>query len=583
MAKSIREFHYVGHGHRADTVAKYIYEFATVAATTNLAREAVLVFVAPQRTGNNRSCATLGVTNVRTDRRADRSLHAGNGCCVMLTKSIGAFARCMHPSPARMFACSSVTVFVMLMAACSFAPEYTRPALPVEKEYPADAPAGVGTRVSAQVAWRDYFVDPNLQAMIAQALEHNRDLREAALRVLEARAFYQIRRADQFPTVDANADALHFRVPSDVSANGNSRNETVYDVGGSVATWEIDFWGRVRNLKGAALEQFLATDAGRRAVTVSLVAQVADGYLALREFDERLGLARETIRTREESFRIFQRRFEVGTTTRLDVAQVETLLTQAQTLNAQLEQARATQAHALMLLVGSEPAGLANRANLDDAAVISDLRVGLPSELLEHRPDIVAAEHRLKAANANIGAARAAFFPNVTLTGFYGTASDEFDSLFDSSTRAWIFWPHLVLPIFDAGRRRASVDLAEVRRDAAVADYERTIQTAFRDVADALSAEHWLAEQVTIQRRALAAQQERARLAAMRYDRGSATFLEVLDAQRDLLSAEQLLVQFRRALLSSRVALYAALGGGSQQYGEPPPPNAHYAAQSGAR
>ena len=488
----------------------------------------------------------------------------------------------MRLSPARMFACSSVTVFVMLMAACSFAPEFTRPALPVENAYPADAPAGANARIGARRLAR-LLRRPDLQALIAQALEHNRDLREAALRVLEARAFYQIRRADQFPTVDANADALRFRVPSDVSANGNSRNETVYDVGGSVATWEVDFWGRVRNLKGAALEQFLATDAGRRAVTVSLVAQVADGYLALREFDERLGLTRETIRTREESFRIFQRRFEVGTTTRLDVAQVETLLTQAQTLNAQLEQARATQAHALMLLVGSEPAGLANRANLDDAAVISDLRVGLPSELLENRPDIVAAEHRLKAANANIGARARRSFPTSPSPAFTAPramsstvcsirararGSSGRTSCCRSSTPA---------------RRRASVDLAEVRRDAAVADYERTIQTAFRDVADALSAEHWLAEQVTIQRRALAAQQERARLAAMRYDRGSATFLEVLDAQRDLLSAEQLLVQFRRALLSSRVALYAALGGGSQQYGEPPPPNAHYAAQSGAR
>jgi multidrug efflux system outer membrane protein len=470
-----------------------------------------------------------------------------------------------------------------LTAGCALAPEYTRPALPVAEEYPADAPIATAqkadAKAAAEIAWRDYFADPQLQAMVAQSLEHNRDLRLAVLRVLEARALYQIRRSDQFPSLDANAGAFRWRTPDNLSATGIGSTQSIYNVGGSVATWELDFWGRVRNLKATALERFLATDAARRAVTVSLVALVADGYLSLRELDERIVIARETIKTREESFRIFQRRYQVGTTTQLDVAQVETLLTQAQALGAELEQARATQAHALTLLVGTQPTGLSDRANLNDAALMHDLRAGLPSELLQNRPDIVAAEHRLKAAHANIGAARAAFFPNISLTGFYGTASDELDSLFESGSNAWVFWPRLVLPIFDGGRRRANLDLAEVRRDAAVADYELTVQAAFRDVADALSAQHWLAEQVAIQRRALVAQQERARLAGMRYDRGSATYLEVLDAQRDLLSTEQRLVQLRRALLTSRVSLYAALGGGSQYYGDPPPSNSRYEAQ----
>jgi outer membrane protein, multidrug efflux system len=479
----------------------------------------------------------------------------------------------------------------MLAAGCSFAPEFTRPALPIANEYPPDAPMPPGTKpdapTAAEVAWRDYFADPQLQARIAQALDNNRDLRVAVLRVQEARAFYQIRRADQFPTLDANAATLRLRIPDNLNVGipgnlgvtGTGSTESLYVVGASIARWELDFWGRVRNLKEAALEQFLASDASRRAVTVSLVAQVADGYFTLRELDERIRIARDTIRTREESLRIFKRRFEVGTTTRLDVAQVETLLTQAQTLGAQLEQARAAQAHALTLLVGTQPAGLEERANLNDTELMHELRVGLPSELLQERPDILAAENRLRAANANIGAARAAFFPSITLTGFYGSASTELGNLFESGTKAWLFWPQLVLPIFDAGRRQANLDFAEVRRDVAVADYERTIQTAFRDVSDALSAQRWLAEQVAIQRRALAAQQERARLAQMRYDRGSATFLEVLDAQRDLLTAEQQLVQVRRALLSSRVALYAALGGGSRHYGEPPAPSSRYEAQ----
>jgi len=487
---------------------------------------------------------------------------------------------------AKKLASGVAAALMALTTGCNFAPEYTRPDQPVANKYPADAPAPApaktDARTAADIAWRDFFTDPQLQTVIEQALEHNRDLRIAVLRVLEARAAFQIRRADQFPTLGANAGAFRVDIPDSLSPTGSSRIASIYDVGASVAAWELDFWGRVSNLKGAALEQFLATDAGRRAVTVSLVAQVANGYLSLRELDERIVIARETIRTREESFRIFTRRFQVGTTTRLDVAQVETLLTQAQALGAQLEQARAAQAHALTMLVGTQPARLSERSNLNDNALLPDLPVGLPSDLLQQRPDIVAAEHRLKSAHANIGAARAAFFPNITLTGFFGSASAELNGLFEGGSTTWVFMPQLVLPIFDGGRREANLDLAQVRRDAAVADYERTIQGAFREVADALSAQHWLAQQLAIQRRALAAQQERARLAQMRYDRGTATYLEVLDAQRDLLSTEQSVVQLRRALMSSRVSLYAALGGGSQHYGEAPESTARYEAKRGA-
>ncbi|HET6472547.1 MAG TPA: efflux transporter outer membrane subunit [Pseudomonadales bacterium] len=479
-------------------------------------------------------------------------------------------------------ACAGIVALAGSLSGCSLAPPYTAPPLPVENAYPPDAPATSGTRGAADLAWRDYFASAALQAMIADALEYNRDLRVAVLRVLDARAYYQIRRADQFPTVDATGAEFGFRVPSDFSVTGNARDENVYAVGG-VATWEIDFWGRVRSLKGAALDAFLGTDAARRAATVSLVAEVANAYLSLRELDERSALARETVKTREESLRIFTRRFEVGTTTRLDVAQVETLLTEAQTIGAQLEQARAAQAHALALLLGTAEPSIADRANLEDTTIVEDLHVGLPSDLLVQRPDVIAAEYRLKAANANIGAARAAFFPNVTLTGFGGTASDALSGLFDSGSRAWLYMPQLTLPIFDTGRRRANLDLAEVRRDAAVADYERTVQSAFRDVADALSARYWLTEQVAIQRRALAAQQQRARLAQLRYDAGSASYLEVLDAQRDLLGTAQSLVRYRRELLSSRVALYAALGGGSLTYGESPPPNSRYSADTVTR
>lgn len=462
---------------------------------------------------------------------------------------------------------------IMAVTGCSLAPRYETPPLPVATAYPADTQmqpnATTEGRIAADTAWRDYFVDPHLRALIARALDNSRDLKIAVLRVAEARAAYGIQRADQLPTIAATANGSRARVPGDLNMSGQSIVSSQYQVGAGLATWELDFWGRVRNLKDAALENYLATDEARRAITLSLIAQVADSYLALRELDERIELARQTIASREESLRIFKRRFEVGAIAKMDLVQVEVLLQQAQTLAAQLEQGRAVQAHALTLLVGSPLPPLPENTGFSDNAVARELRAGLPSDLLLQRPDIVAAEHQLRAAHANIGAARAAFFPRITLTGSAGTASAGLNGLFDSGSRAWNFLPSLSLPIFDAGRNRANLDLAEVRRDLAVTNYEKTVQAAFRDVSDALSARHWLTEQVRIAQATLAAQTERARLSQLRYDNGSSPYFEVLDAQRDLLTAEQQLVQTRRALLSSRVSLYAALGGGSQEFAAP--------------
>ncbi len=429
--------------------------------------------------------------------------------------------------------------------------------------YPVDAisiPTDHGTEAAA-MGWRDYFSDPRLCALIAQALDNNRDLRAAVLHVAEARAAYRIQRSVQWPNIGADAIGIRTLVPAG-TLSSESLLLSEYEVGLSELSWEIDFWGRVRSLKNAALENYLATDAARRAATVSLVAQVANSYLTLRELDERLMLARKTVASREESFRIFTRRVQVGSTSQLDLTQVETLLTQAQGLSVQLEQERAAQAHALTLLVGA-PVDWVAQSGFDDQSMLTELAAGVPSDLLQNRPDIVAAEHQLEASHANIGAARAAFFPRVTLTGAFGTASPALSGLFGAGSRSWTFLPSISLPIFDAGRNRANLDLAKVRSDLAVANYERTIQSAFRDVADALSARRWLSDQVRIQSTALAAQTRRAHLAKLRYDNGAAAFLEVLDAQRDLLSVEQQLVQTRRALLSSRVSLYAALGGGS--------------------
>jgi len=471
--------------------------------------------------------------------------------------------RCPLPVKTALRIAPAMLALLMAAGCVSMAPPYSRPALPVPAAY--DAPAARPAELSAShIPWRTYFSDPVLQGLIDTALANNRDLRTALARVQEARALYGIQRADQFPTVGVQADGTRARVPGDLNLTGQPQVSSQYQVGLGLASWELDFWGRVRSLKDAALQNYLATDAAAQAATLSLITQVADSYLTLRELDERLELTRETIASRAESLRIFRRRFEVGAISKLDLTQVETLWQQARALGADLERIRAEQAHALALLVGA-PLSLPVQAEpLDDTAVMRELPAGLPSDLLVNRPDIVAAEHQLQAANANIGAARAAFLPSITLTGAFGTASAELDGLFSGASRAWNFAPSISLPIFDAGRRQSALDLSEARRDQAVAGYEKTIQAAFRDVSDALSARHWLAEQVEVLRATVAAQTERARLAQLRYDHGASPYLEVLDAQRDLLAAQQTLVQTRRALLSSRVGLYAALGGGTQ-------------------
>ena len=470
------------------------------------------------------------------------------------------------PATARRAACALAAATLVLTGCASMAPPFETPALPVPAHY-ATPGTDTGTP-AATTGWRDYFTDPRLQALIAQALANNRDLRVTALRVQEARAAYGIQRADLLPTLGAQAGMDRSRVPADLNLTRQPLLGSQYQAGVGLASWEIDFWGRVRSLNDAALQNYLASDAARRAVTLGLIAQVAQSELALRELEERLLLAHQAIASRKESLRIFQRRVDVGSASRLNLTQVQTLLSQAEALGAQLEQARALQANALALLVGA-PVGPTPATVRLDTLQMPPLRAGLPSDLLVQRPDIMAAEHQLKAAQAQIGAARAAFFPRVALTGSLGTASAELGGLFDSGSQAWTFSPTISVPLFNGGRLRNNLNLTEVRRDIAVANYEKTVQGAFRDVSDALVARQSLAGQLAIAQNARAAQSERARLSQLRYDHGAAAFLEVLDAQRDLLVADQQVVQLRRALLSSQVSLYAALGGGA--LAEPPP------------
>lgn len=466
-------------------------------------------------------------------------------------------------------AMATVLATPLLGGCLSMAPAYDRPAAPVADVWTPDVstlPATAATQPASTLDWHQYFADPQLRGLIATALANNRSLRIALARVEQARAVYGIQRADLFPSLGIGASQTRQRVPGDLSLTGNPYISNQYQVGLGLSTWELDFWGRIRSLKDAALDEYLASDASRRALTLSVISQVAQTWLSLREFDERIALAQQTVDSRAESLRIFTRREQVGSTSKLDLTEVTTLWQQARALVAQLQQQRATQAHALQVLVGA-PIDVSAQTldhTVGDARLMRDLEPGLPSSLLEDRPDIIAAEYQLRAAHANIGAARAAFFPQITLTGSVGTASSALDGLFKAGSGAWAFTPSISLPIFQGGRLVNNLDLAEAQRVESVANYEKTIQDAFRDVADALSARRWLADQVVILQATQDAQAERARLAKLRYDHGAAAFLEVLDAQRDLLVIEQQTVQTRRALLSARVALYTALGGGSR-------------------
>ncbi|WP_236616810.1 MULTISPECIES: efflux transporter outer membrane subunit [Sphingobium] len=446
-----------------------------------------------------------------------------------------------------------------LVAACSFAPNHVRPPSPVPNQFPGETDASESI---ATVGWRDLFRQPELARLIEEALANNRDVRIAATRVAEARAAWRIEGASLYPQLDAVGTGTRGRTLFNLPVTGATPVDVRQISAQLSASWEIDFWGRLRNLRDAARWQYLATEEARRAVATGLVAQVANGYLLEREYEERAALARKSIETREGSLRIMRRRYEVGSGSKLDMTQVQTLLAQARMTLQALEQDRDVNRNALALLVG-RPVDIAP-GTLSLTQVPEDLAVptGLPSELLANRPDIVAAEHRLRAADANIGAARAAFFPNISLTGAYGTMSDQLDGLFSGGSEAWSFTPTISLPLFNAGRMKGNLDVARARQERAIAEYEQVIQGAFRDVSDALVRRRQLRLQIGTTRELLEAQRERARLAQLRFDNGRSAYLEVLDAQRDLFDAEQALVQLRRAELASLVALYAALGGG---------------------
>lgn len=449
-----------------------------------------------------------------------------------------------------------VLLLATLTGCSSLIPRYERPVPPVPPAYPTEtAPAAAAGEAAADVEWQRFFADPRLRRLIDQALLANRDLRLAVLNIEQARALYQIRRADEFPTVGAGATVARQPAFGGVA--------TTYAVGLAITGYELDLFGRVHDLGEAALAQYFATAETRKAVQISLVAAVANTYLALLADDDLLRVTRQTLVTREEGARLTKLRFDNGASSELDYRQAESLLEGARVALAQSLRQRALDENALQVLVGQAvPIDLPPALPLDQGQIPADVPAGLPSDLLERRPDVRAAEQQLLGAYANIGAARAAFFPRISLTANLGSASSELSGLFKSGSFAFTGTAQLLQPLFDAGRNRANLDVARVNREIAVAQYERAIQTAFREVSDALAGRATLGEQLRAQAAQTNALAITYRLADLRYRAGAASYLDTLDAQRSLFTAQQALVQTQALQLQNLVTLYRVLGGG---------------------
>jgi outer membrane protein, multidrug efflux system len=452
-------------------------------------------------------------------------------------------------------------------AGCTLAPKYGRPPAPVPAEWPTgSAYARAGTATNAPEApdlrWREFFADEKLQQLIETALTNNRDLRLAALNVERARALYGIQRAELLPTVDAVASGSGQRVPGDLSPTGQAVTQNQYSVNLGIFAWEIDFFGRLRSLKDRALEEYLATEQARRSAQILLVSSVANAYLALAADRESLALAETTLTSQQGSYDFIKHRVDRGVASEVDLYRAQTQVDSARRDIARFTQVVAQDENALSLLLGNPvPSGLLP-ADLTSVAPPQGIAPSVSSEVLLRRPDVLQAEYLLRAANADIGAARATFFPRISLTAAVGTASSELSGLFQSGSGTWSYAPQVAMPIFDA-RTWSAYRVSKVQKEIAVTGYERAIQSAFREVADALAVSGTVDRQVAAQQSLVNAVAETYRLSNARYDKGIDSYLSVLDAQRSLYAAQQGLVSLHLAKLANQVTLYAVLGGGS--------------------
>jgi multidrug efflux system outer membrane protein len=478
-------------------------------------------------------------------------------------------------------ACSSTyflaAAVATLLGACTLEPHYNRPPPPV----PALQGGTAGDTAAADIGWREFFPDPQLQQLIALALTDNRDLRVAALNVQSAQAQYRIQRASLFPTVDASAVEQVQHIPIGVLTSGfppavlagagplptNGVTEHTYDVGVGFTSYELDLFGRIRSLNHAALQQYFSSGETRRSVQLTLVAEVATAYVAVLADQTLLDITRDTLKSQEDSYALTEKQFSGGTTTELALRQAESTVDTARANLAQYNRQQALDRDALQLLLGAPiPDGIDFSGGLDRGNMVAELEEGIPSDVLVRRPDVLAAEHQLMAANAEIGAARAAFLPAISLTGNFGTESTQLSGLFKGGSRAWTFSPQISVPIFAGGANVANLQATKLARDTGIAQYEKAIQTAFREVADALVARGTLDEQLAAQQALVTASEKAYRLADMRYRGGVDSYLSALDAQRTLYSAQQQLQTVRLLRLQNLVTLYKALGGGLREH-----------------
>ena len=449
-----------------------------------------------------------------------------------------------------------------VMAGCTMAPKYQRPAAPVAGAWANGTLTGNTTNRTADLDWREFFEDPRLRQLIGLALTNNRDLRIAALRVEQTRAQYRIRRSDLFPSLQGDASLRRSKASGTVSEFNGGSITSVYsvDVG---ASYEVDLFGRVRSLKAEALESYLSTEEARRSVQIALISEVATEYLTQLRLREAKAVAAQTLEAVQTSYALIKRSFELGAASELDLRTAEGQIQTVRVNSADFLRQLAESENALAVLIGQPlPADLPAGQPFRQQRLLTDLPAGIPSEVLQRRPDILAAEHTLQAANADIGAARAAFFPRIMLTGSYGTASAKLSDLFAGPSETWSFSPQITVPIFNYGANFAKLDTSKINRNIELATYEKSIQTAFREVADALAARSILDDKLKAQELLLGAQQKRFDLTNARYQQGVDSYLAVLLAQQDLYSAQQNLLQFQAARLLNAVALYRSLGGG---------------------
>jgi multidrug efflux system outer membrane protein len=463
-----------------------------------------------------------------------------------------------------------LAISAAILSGCSLIPEYQRPQAPVAAQYP-QGPAYQATNAADQAAveqgWREFFHDPALQRLIQTALVNNRDLKVAALNVEAFRAQYRIQRADLFPAIGANASGTRQRLPSAQAQSGQASISSQYDVNLGISSYELDLFGRIASLSQQALETYLSTAQARRSTQISIVSSVANAYLTWQADRELLKLTENTLDAYEESLRLTTRSNQVGVASALDLAQARTSVQGARASLANYQRRVAEDENALVLLLGTGlPTDLPEPQSLD-GDLLANVPAGLPSDLLTRRPDILAAEHTLLAANANIGAARAAFFPSISLTANAGTSSANLDGLFKSGSGSWAFTPTISLPIFNAGALRASLNYSEIQKDIGVANYEKAIQAAFQEVSDGLTARKTYVDQLQAQNDLVNASQDYYRLAERRYRIGVDSNLTFLDAQRSLFSNQQRLINDRLAQLQAEVNLYRALGGGWDERG----------------